>query len=82
MDTILGALRCHYIVERVMKSWAQIPGLFFTEAMSLNKLFKLSGASVFLLFKMHREKRWIEDDNNDSYHRFPLSNTKATSVTL
>lgn len=29
---------------------------------------------------MHREKRWIEDDNNDSYHRFPLSNTKPPQL--
>ena len=51
MDTILGALRCHYIVERVRYSWAQIQGLFFTGSMSSNKLFKLYGASVFLLLK-------------------------------
>lgn len=41
MDTILGALRCHYTVERVMQSWAQIPGLLFFGSMSLNRLFEL-----------------------------------------
>lgn len=63
MDTILDALRCHSTVEGIMQSELKFRPTLHC-CVSLNKLFKLSKATVSS-FKMHGQQNWLESDNSN-----------------